>query len=960
MRAARQLGCLLAVLAAVLLVAAPAAFAEPFGLSGFDVSFTGPEGEEVTQAGSHPFQMTTSFRVNTKEIGGKLFVSEPLKDLEVAQVPGLVGNPTAVPPCSAADFLTSRENPEPAVVPSCPDTSAVGLVGVESIVEGSAGSEKVWSAVYSLEPPPGVPAEFGFWTANVPVTLEAGVKESPPYDLVAHVRNVSQLIEVTGTEFILWGDPADPAHNALRGFCAGGKGLAPISFGNCPAEIANRPFLTLPRACNGPLATSYEADSWEHPGVFSATGSALTHDSSEPPQPQGMTGCSKLDFGPEVSIRPGTGQAESPAGLDLEITTKDEGLANPEGVAEADIEATEFAFPPGMTLNPSAAEGLGVCTEAQFKAEDLAAHGCPEASKLGSLEVETPVLENHTLNGAVYLAKEHENPFGSLFAAYLVIRDPGLGVFVKLPAEIETDPTTGRVIAAVEELPPFPLSRVRVHLRAGPRAPLVTPPSCGIYSTEAALTPSSGAAERVSFPSFQVTSGPGGGPCPSGAPPFDPGFEAGTANNAASQYSPFGMRITRSDGQQDITRFSATLPPGVVGKLAGVARCPDAAVEAARAPGRTAAQEIASPSCPASSQIGTVLAGAGVGTALTYVPGSLYLAGPFRGDPLSVVAIVPAKAGPFDVGVVVTREALNVNPTTAQVEVDGSRSDPIPHILEGIPLKLRELRVNVDRSDFTLNATSCAPEQGLASIFGSGPNPFISSDDVPVARSARYQAASCASLGFKPKLTLTFKGGTKRAQFPAVHSTVKYPYPSGPGYANIGKAVVTLPPSEFVANAHINNPCTRVQFNEGKCPPGSLLGSAKAVSPLLGKPLQGPVYFRSNGGARKLPDVVADLHSEDLQFVLVGFIKTVVNHKTHVGRLQTTFASVPDAPVSSFELNLLGGKHGLLENNTNLCAKKRFARVELTGHNGAPYNSDRLVTVAGCKKHRAKSGKSHG
>jgi hypothetical protein len=934
----RRMLLALCLCAAALCLAAPAAQAA-FGLSEFDVSFAGPEGEAVTQAGSHPFAMTTKLKFLAEGGGGT--VEQAAKDIFVSQPAGLVGNPTAVPTCTTAEFLSKRDG--------CPDASALGTISVE--LGASNGGGNFAAAVYNLQPPPGKAAKLGFWVLSVPVTVELGVEPTAPFKITGGPTGISQAVEVVAATLTLWGVPASEAHDAQRGTCFFENA------GLCKANISETPFLTLPRSCTGALKTEYAADSWEHPGAREpdglprltdpnwVTGFALTHDSGG--NPRGLSGCGNLGFGPEIGIAPTSAQAESASGLDVSIDVTDEGVHNPVGNAAADIEAMEFFLPKGVTANPSAAEGLGVCSEAQIQAAGLTVQGCPEASKLGSLEVETPILEHHTLKGTFYLAEQERNPFGSLLAAYLVIRDEELGVFVELPAEIEIDEATGQLVTTVEELPPFPLEHVRVRLRSGPRAPLITPPTCGTYASKAILYPSSGGEPLERSSSFEVTSGPGGGPCPAaGRPPFAPGFEAGTANSAASRYSPFAMRLTRRDGEQDITRFSATLPPGVVGKLAGVGLCPDAAIAAAAAPGRKGREELASPSCPAASKVGTVLAGAGVGTALTYVPGSLYLAGPYKGAPRSVAAIVPAVAGPFDVGVVITRVGLKLNPATAQVEVDGAASDPIPHILKGIPLKLRDLRVYADRPEFTLNPTGCHTNKTLAQIFGSGTDVFSPADDVPAAASSRFQASSCASLGFKPKLSLQLKGPTRRSGHPAVHSTVTYPYPAGPGYANIAKAVVTLPPTEFIDNAHINNPCTRVQFNANNCPPKSVLGTAKAISPLLDEPLEGPVYFRSNGGERNLPDVVADLHGV-FEVVLVGFVDTATP-KTNP-RLRTTFAGVPDAPVSSFELNLFGGNRGLLVNNTNLCAKKRTATVEMIGQNGRRYETQPTVKTS-CKK----------
>jgi hypothetical protein len=928
---------------AALLAWAPGARAQ-LSVSEFGVTFTDSEGQPVLQAGSHPYAMTTKIHFNSIPTGeGGEVLEEAAKDILLVQPDGFIGNPTAVPRCSTAEFLTESRNRGGEVVPDCPDAAAVGMVEVKLAAVSTSGS--FFGAAYNLAPPPGVAAKLGFWIKNFPITIELGVAESPPYNIIGGPTNISQTVEVVGSTFTLWGTPADDSHDSLRGDCLDTD--SGESLGNCEAGISPVPFLTLPRSCGTPLKTHYKVDSWQKPGVFDEGFG----------QSEAMSGCGKLSFGPEIDVQPTTAAAESASGLDLAIDVSDEGIQNPDGLAQADIEETEFLFPAGVTINPSAAEGLGVCSLAQFEAASLDDQGCPNASKLGNLEVDTPILENHTLKGSFYLAApddpstpepEAENPFDSLLAAYLMIRDEELGVFVKLPVEITTNETTGQIVTVVEEMPPIPLEHIKVHLRSGPRAPLVTPPSCGSYTTTALLFPSSGAEPLQASSSFQVTSGPSGSPCPPvGTPPLDPGFEAGSANAAASSYSPFSMRLTRADGQQDLTKFSATLPPGVVGKLAGIPKCSDAAI--AQAAKKTGKQELALPSCPASTLIGHVLGGAGVGSALTYVPGFLYLAGPYHGAPLSVAAIVPAVAGPFDVGTVVTRVGLNLNQSSAQVEVDGAASDPIPHILKGIPLKLRDLRVYTDRPEFTLNPTNCEPFQTVAQIFGSGTDPFSPADDTSTQRASRYQAASCASLGFNPKISIKLKGGTKRNDHPALHSVVTYPYPSGPGYANIGKAVVTLPHSEFIDPNHINNPCTRVQFNANQCPPTSVLGTAKAITPLLDEPLEGPVYFRSNGGERKVPDIVADLHGL-VHIVLVGFVDS------KNARIRTTFQNVPDAPVSSFTIDLYGGKKkGVIVNSANLCAHTRHFKLQITGQNGRQRNSEPVMKTSCKKKAQSKT-----
>lgn len=943
--------CLAVCLLSFLALAAPAG-AEDFGLHDFSVTFTDSEGVGLTQAGLHPYAMNTSFEANTVNEGGNVFPTEPIKDLEIAQIPGFIGDQGAVPRCPALDFLA--RNPADPNLPECEDGAAVGVIELEiGTGEGEEGGKSTFKTpLYNLAPPPGKVARLGFWIIGNPVTIDVRLDEEPPYRLIAQSRNISQAAEFFGAKVTLWGVPASPAHDKERGRCYKGAGT-------CPAGVGERPFLTLPRACVGALATDFELDSWTNPGVW-VEGSALTHDDAVPPNPRGFSGCGKLKFSPTTSAIPSTTSAESSSGLRFSLDVNDEGLKSSGGIAQADIEEIVTIFPPGVTANPSAAEGLGVCTKAQYEAESLvkeAGRGCPEASKLGTIEAETPLLENHPLHGVVYLAQqddpataepEAENPFDSLVALYVIVRDPETGAFVKLAGEVEPDESSGRLVTTFEDLPPFPLSHVELSLRSGPRAPLVTPPTCGTYTTTTILVPSSGAEPLVNNSSFQIDSGPGGGPCPAaGVPGFNPGFQAGTVSNAAGRFSPFNMRITRGDGEQDLTRFSAVLPPGVVAKLAGVGRCPDASIALAKT--KSGRQELASPSCPASSQIGRVLTGAGVGSALTYVPGSLYLAGPYNGAPLSVVAIVPAVAGPFDVGTVVTRVALTLNPTTGVAEINGAASDPIPHILKGIPLKVRDLRVYADRPDFTLNPTGCEPTATAATLFGSFADVFNPADDVPVSRAARFQAAECDGLGFKPKLSLSLLGATKRSGHPALKSVLT----PRAGDANIAKAVVTLPPSQFIDNAHIRNPCTRVQFDANQCPPGSVLGTARAFSPLLDEPLEGTVYFRSNGGERLLPDVVADLRGV-VRIILVG----EVDSKN--ARIRTTFRNAPDAPVNKFILNLFGGNKGLLQNNRNLCTgPKPQAKLALTGHNGRVAKSQQKATTS-CKGKgkKKRSGRS--
>jgi len=521
---------------------------------------------------------------------------------------------------------------------------------------------------------------------------------------------------------------------------------------------------------------------------------------------------------------------------------------------------------------------------------------------------------------------------------------------------------SGQLVSIAKDVPQLPFSSFSFHFREGGRSPLITPPGCGTFHTTARFVPYSAANPDDPAPSevverrasFTVGRGVDGGACPSGHAPFHPGFEAGTLNNQAGSYSPFVMHLTRQDGEQDMGRFSFVLPPGVVGKLAGIPYCPEAGI--ARAKARQGAhggqEEIDDPSCPAASQIGTTIGGAGVGNQLTYVKGKLYLAGPWHGDPLSVVAITPAVAGPFDAGTVVVREALRLNPVSARAEVDGAASDPIPHILKGIPLNLRDLRVYADKPDFTLNATSCEPFKAESTIWGDGTalEPLA---QTPVELSSRYQAAGCASLGFKPRLAIRLYGGTKRGAHPALRAIVR----PRPGQANFSRAAVTLPHSAFLDQGHIRTICTRVQFAAGaghgsQCPKGARYGYAKAWSPLLDGPATGPVYLRSSN--HNLPDLVVALKGPDSAPVDVELASRIDSVR---GGIRSIFTGIPDVPVSRFVLAMQGGKKGLIVNSRNLCYKpgKNKAKANLLGQNGrVSRTKPRVVSVTCAKRRKAK------
>jgi hypothetical protein len=924
---------------------APAANAD-FGLSNIEVNFLDKEGNPDLRAGSHPFAMRTSFEVNTQTgpKGGPI-VQGALRNLDVILPTGFVGNPTAVPRCETIDFLTSVGNR-----PNCADSAAVGLL-TAAVGEGrpEVGEETV--PIYNLRPSPGVAAKQGFWVGGVAVTLDVVVSPDFPYNVIAQLHNTSQITEVLASDVTLWGTPADPAHDPDRGRCAYDNVA-----GSCPASLPQKPFLTLPRDCSAPMITTFRALSWWSGEPLDPGPPASFEEDVETHAP---TGCSSLLFSADLQALPTTDQAESPSGLNVDLDVTDEGIGDPEGQAHSDIRKVTVTLPEGVTANPSLAEGLTACSPDEINDETLSSEpgeGCPPASKVGTLEAEVPVLEGKILRGALFIATQDdpttpqpgaENPFDSLLALYMVIRDRELGVIAKQAGKIEPDLRTGQLRTTFSDLPPVPLSQVRLRLREGGRSPLITPPRCGPFSSAIQLTPSGEPSEVLPLTStFQINSGVGGGPCPpAGTQPFEPGLEAGSLNNNAGSFSPFHMRLTRRDGDQDLTRFDATLPPGMIAKLAGVGKCSDEQIAAAKA--KRGRAELASPSCPSSAQIGTVQGGAGVGSQLTFVPGKIYLAERFGGGPLSVVVIVPAVAGPFDVGTIVVREVLQVNPKTGEASVDGAHSDPIPHILAGIPLRVRDIRVDVDRNQFTLNPTSCDPFATRAQIWGGGAALFSSADDFPVQRQARFQAANCSRLGFKPKLSLSLKGGTKRGGHPAFHAL----YRPRPGDANVAGTVVRLPRSAFLDQAHIRTICTRVQFAADACPQGAIYGHVTAFTPILDEPLSGPAYLRSSN--HNLPDLVFDLHG------LVD-VEASARIDSVKGGIRATFEDVPDAPLTKVVIDMQGGKKGLIVNSRNLCSGANRANVQLEAHNGKRLRIRPALRPLGCKGASSKGRRGGG
>jgi hypothetical protein len=925
----------------------------PFGIEHFSAIAEDEGGETASQAGEHPFQFTTTLQFNAGPMdrnGGVATHSgqPPMpRNFRLDQPVGFTGNASAQPTCLLADFYArSLEN-------TCPDSTAIGVASVTILEPESQSLMRLAVPVFNLPPAYGEPARFGFTAVGTPIVIDTAVDPNNEYRVVDSIRNTTQLSVPLSATVSIWGAPSDPRHDNARGWACVYK-LKNLGTCSRPAGLSETAFLRQPVDCVTPFSFLAELEPWNVP-----IGSVVKKEEyAGSPQ----VGCNQVPFEPGVSASPTSKLAGNPTGLDFAIDMKNLGLAAQDAIAEGQAKKVEVTLPEGMTLNPSQGEGLVGCSPeglARETASSLPGEGCPEASKIGQIQATTPLLKEEG-RGSLYVATPHDNPFGSLLALYMVVKVPERGVIVKQAGKVEPDPVTGQLTTTFDDLPELPFSTFKLHFKEGGRAPLVTPPACGTYEIVARFTPWSAADPENPSPEeivtketpFTIERGVDGGACPGGGlPPFHPDLRAGTVNNAAGSYSPFNLRLTRNDGEQEFTHFSIKLPPGVIGKLAGIPACGDAQIAAARA--RTGPngglEELEHPSCPQASQVGRTLVGAGVGASLTYVPGKIYLAGRYRGAPLSIVSVTAARVGPFDLGTVVVRQAVRINPETAEVFIDAANSDPIPHIIQGIPVHARDIRAYVDRPEFMLNPTNCERTSTASTVVGSGLDFGSASDDQPVTVTSPFQAADCLNLGFKPRMSFVLKGGTRRGATPALRAVVM----PRKGDANFARAQVTLPHSVFLEQAHIRTVCTRVQFNAGggngeQCPKASIYGRARAVTPLLDEPFTGPVFLRSS--SHPLPDIVMALHSERADFDLVGRLDSGKG-----GTLRTTFEEVPDVPATKLVLEMQGGKKSLFVNSRNICLGKNRAIAALEAQNGLQRTLHPIVHAKGCGGGKKKS-----
>lgn len=863
----------------------------------------------TTQAGGHPdVDVVEKFDNRYQNEGGAPESENPAcfcQDVEEVKnefPTGFIGNLNAVPHCSMLDFSLN----------DCPVESQVG---VGAILFGQ-------QAIYNVEPHHGEPGLLGFFAPiiRVPVFIELSGRTDSDYGLNGRTTGIFHLIPINGVALHLWGVPGDPIHDKYRwpapqlGNCFNTypetcSGMPPTHFNGAVA-----PFLEAPTSCGAQLTLGLDLLYYDFTTLHADTAWPAT------------TGCDQLTFNPSLTAKPTTTQADTAAGVDVDLRVPQ--TQSPTTPSPSEIRATKVILPSGFSINPNASDGKTVCTDAEAAFGTLGEARCPEHAKVGTSTIDSSALPG-PITGGVYLGTPRPND-----RYRLIVTGDGYSTHVKLAGSVQADPATGQLVASFTDLPQSPLQEFVLHFFGSERGLLATPVKCGKFPVESEFVPWDAALpNQTSTAYFTVDSGPDGSQCPGATRPFAPELRAGSPDNTAGAHSPFAVKIVRADGDQNLTRVKVTTPPGFSATLAGIPYCPEAAIEKLADPAYPGLQEQAAPACPASSQVGTATVGVGAGTHPFYAAGKVYLAGPYRGAPLSLVTSVPAVSGPYDLGDVAVRAAVEVDPATAQVT---TVSDQFPSIIGGIPLRVRSVLINLDRRGFTLNPTNCSPFAVESEISGS--------EGASADASTPFQVANCAVLPYAPHLTLSLTGGVKRRGHPAIHAVLT----GSAGEANIHDVSVTLPKGELLDNSHLKTICTRGAFAENACPSGSLIGRAEVNSPLLDQPLKGGVYLRAS--SRRLPDLVVDLQGQ-IDIELAGRVDSVN------GRLRVTFESVPDAPVSRFTMDLLGGSKGLLVNSEGLCGSDKQATARMTGQNGTHDNGNVPLNPA-CGHAKRKSHRS--
>ncbi|HTW42969.1 MAG TPA: hypothetical protein VMD79_11705 [Solirubrobacteraceae bacterium] len=922
--------------------------------------------DSTSQAGAHP-DVTTSFALNTVNPSGSPFESVPVappKDIVTDLPPGLVGSTVGMARCPLNQVIKESD---------CPTDT---MVGTATFLLITKGLRLLYTApVFNIAPAQGEPAAFAFDAALFSGRLDASVLSSGDYGVRITASEITQGAELLAASFTLWGVPAEhdgPGHDhAARNLRSVGRETATdkeeIVFGGPASDQTETAFTTSPTQCSTPLEASLSTEPWEGPDIDRPASQTTTAPAE--------TGCEQLPLDASASMLPDTLQAGAPAGYVFDLNVPQ--TNSPHTLAPPDLKQATVTLPAGTVVSPSAASGLGGCSEAQFGLHSGLPAACPRESQIGTVEVKSPALEE-PLTGQAFLAAPLCNPCspadaqeGRMLRMYVQLLDEGeQPLIVKLEGRTQLNQQTGQITVAFDESPQLPFSDFKLTLTGGERAPLANPSTCGVATTSIHLTPwSSPFAPNTDLSSaFEVTG------C--AAPQFQPSFAAGTADKQAGSFSPFTTSFSRTDRDQDLGTVQITMPPGLLGMLSSVPLCPEPAA--------------AQGTCPAASQIGTTTVASGPGSqpVVLPVPGQppnpVYLTTGYGGAPFGLSFVVPAIAGPFNLGTVVVRAAISVDPNTAQVSI---ASEPLPTMLDGIPLQTKSVDVDIDRPGFMLNPTSCEAKE----IAGT----LTSTNGTPASVSSPFQAASCASLGFAPKLTASTQARTSKLdgaslevrvtanEGPAANATT-------PSEANIAKVDTQLPLALPSRDSTLNLACTEAQFalNPAGCPVGSAVGTAVARTPVLSVPLEGPAYLVSHGGAA-FPDLDVILQGEGVEIVLTG------HTDIKKGITYSRFETLPDAPISSFELRLPEGPDSLLGVDTlavsdeSLChpiktvtvrkrvtrrvhgrlerVTKKVKKVEpeqqlvmpttITAQNGAVLTQSTPITVLGCPKARARKSR---
>jgi hypothetical protein len=860
----------------------------------------------TTQAGDHP-DLTTNF---TLEDPG---MPEAAKTVTFNAPEGIFGNPTAISRCTASDFALTE----------CPINSQAGIVTVRANYEGNPNYLLGTAPLFGMVPQDNETARFSFIvpTLDIPISIPVTVRTGTDWGLRFAVTEISQLTPLSDVSMTFWGMPIHSIHNSQRfqkgspGNPAGCPGLANTSCIGTPGptSIGVRPMINNPTICTGePLVTKLSVQSYQDP-------TNLTNVQSEYPP---VTGCENETFNPVLSANLTTAETDSASGLDLGFTVPQTLGFTP---SPSQLKAVLVFFPEGLTINPDAADGQSACSDSQANFESEEPANCPDNAKIGTVSIGTPALDG-PLSGSLYIGEPKP---GNQYRLFLIVA--GFGIHGKLMGSFFPDPQTGKLMATFEDLPQVPFEKIDVHLFASDRGLIATPTLCTIYAVSARFVPwNDQLANQNSERSLSLSSGPGGRPCPGQIRPFSPRLVAGTSNSMAGEFSSFHLKLDRDDGDQYLGDLTFRMPAGFTGDLRGISYCPEGSIAAAaQNAGRS---EQANPSCPASSQIGTTNVAAGPGEHPFHAIGKMYLAGPFKGAPLSVAAVTPALAGPYDYGVVVVRVALHVDPETAQVF---AASDTVPSIIGGIPIRMRSIQVNIDKPNFTINPTNCTP----TTVDSQG----IGDQGTVTDFSSYFHAVNCRSLPFKPKMTVTQLGRRKETRR-AVNPRLRFDLRTRPGDANIKSLSVTLPTAFAIDQTHLGNICSEKELIATQCAGRQPIGEASTTTPLLDQPLSGLAYAVSGSGG--LPKLAFLLNGQ------VNLLPRAATVTDKAGRLKTTVPVIPDAPIGHFRLSLFGAKQGYLVNTRDLCKHNPLVSVAYRAQNGR-----RLRQKAGVRTTCAKSKK---